>query len=241
MPNPKNNSLRILAAGNINLEGEFIWGSNYTFMVNISLEGETATGVYKPSHGERPLWDFPRASLAHREAAAYLVSEAIGWSLVPPTVFRDDGPAGPGSLQLYIEHDPNYNYFNFDPEDRQRLKSTVLFDYLINNADRKGSHLLVDPNKRLWLIDHGISFHEEDKLRTVIWDFCGEAIPSNLSRDIQLFLQLLKSDPVLLADLQKHLSPAEIRMLEARTAWLASASRFPNPPANRRAHPWPPV
>jgi hypothetical protein len=235
------NPLTILAEGELDLAGEFVWGSNYTFLVKAALQDEEITGVYKPSRGERPLWDFPRASLAHREVAAYLVSEALGWKLVPATVYRPDGPAGAGSLQIYIEHDPNYHYFNFGSEDRQRLKPTVLFDYIINNADRKGSHLLVDPENRIWLIDHGICFHEEDKLRTVIWDFCGESIPPELNRDMQEFLLRLRTDTELLKELGEHLLPVEVSMLEARTGWLASASRFPNPPANRRAHPWPPV
>lgn len=241
MPDPTLDPINILAEGELNLEGEFIWGSNYTFLVKATLDGEGVTGVYKPSRGERPLWDFPPASLAHREVAAYLVSKALGWDLVPATVYRSDGPAGAGSIQLYIEHDPNYHYFNFLPEDRQRLKPTVLYDYIVNNADRKGSHLLVDPENRIWLIDHGICFHEEDKLRTVIWDFCGEPIPPKLSQDIQQFNMRLKADQELMADLQQHLSQVEIRMLEARSGWLAGVSRFPNPPANRRAHPWPPV
>jgi streptogramin lyase len=120
--------------------------------------------------------DFPRASLARREVAAYLVSEALGWRLVPPTVYRKDGPIGSGSLQLFIEHDPGYHYFTFSDADRQRLHPVAIFDLLINNADRKGSHLLLDPDGHLWLIDHGLCFHREDKLRTVIWDFAGEPI-----------------------------------------------------------------
>lgn len=155
-----------------------------------------------------------RASLAHREAAAYLVSEALGWGLVPPTVFRKDGPAGAGSLQLFVEHEPDYHYFNFSNEDRQRLRPTVLFDYLINNADRKGSHLLIDPENWLWLIDHGICFHEEDKLRTVIWDFCGEPIPEELTAALQQFSQELAGGD-LTAGLSRHLHDREVHALAA--------------------------
>lgn len=108
------------------MEGEFVWGSNYTFLVSVEYQEKTRQAVYKPTRGERPLWDFPRASLAHREAAAFLVSESLGWGLVPATVFRKDGPAGAGSLQLFVEHDPEYHYFSFSDEDRQRLRSTVL-------------------------------------------------------------------------------------------------------------------
>ena len=112
-----------------------------------------------------------------RKAAAYLVSEALGWRLVPPTVYRQQAPIGPGSLQLFVEHDPEYHYFNFKEADRQRLRPVALFDLLINNADRKGSHVLLDPNDHLWLIDHGLCFHREDKLRTVIWDFTARQFP----------------------------------------------------------------
>ena len=169
--------LSVLQNGEITIKGEFVWGSNYTFLAEVCQEAQVVQSVYKPSRGERPLWDFPAASLARREAAAYVVSEALGWELVPPTVYRKKAPIGPGSLQLFIEHDPELHYFNLGEADKQRLRPVVLFDLLINNADRKGSHLLYDNHHHLWLIDHGICFHAEDKLRTVIWDFAGEPIP----------------------------------------------------------------
>ena len=152
-----------LQQGEMTVQGEFLWGSNYTFLVQVEHEGTQLAAVYKPSRGERPLWDFPTASLAHREVAAYLVSEASGWQLVPATVHRKDGPAGAGSLQVFIDHDPEYHYFNFSAEDRQRLRRVALFDLLINNADRKGSHILIDPDDHLWLIDHGAAlyFHHD--------------------------------------------------------------------------------
>lgn len=225
----------------MNLAGEFVWGSNYTFLVHIDFDENNISAVYKPSRGERPLWDFPRSSLAHREVAAYLVSEALAWNFVPPTVYRQDGPAGAGSLQLFIEHDPEYHYFTFSIEDRKRLSKTVLFDYLINNADRKGSHMLVDPQGKLWLIDHGICFHEEDKLRTVIWDFCDKQIPEELRNDLDQFNQRLQTDEQLLDKLHFHLSPTEVSALVARAAWLKNLYKFPNPPSHRRATPWPPI
>jgi uncharacterized repeat protein (TIGR03843 family) len=126
--------LRALEEGVISITGEFMWGSNYTFAVEISHDGQILQGVYKPTQGERPLWDFPRESLARREVAAYLVSEALGWGFVPPTVYRDDGPMGSGSLQLYVEHDPEYNYFSFSKEDLQRLRPVALFDDRITQA-----------------------------------------------------------------------------------------------------------
>lgn len=240
-PIPTEQTLDILITGRLELSGEFVWGSNYTFLVNIEKDDITLAGVYKPSRGERPLWDFPRASLAHREAAAYLVSEALGWGLVPPTVYRRNGLYGPGSLQLFIEHEPDYHYFNFRLEDRQRLRPVVLFDYLINNADRKGSHVLVDLEGRLWLIDHGISFHVEDKLRTVIWDFCGELLPEEYLTSISHLVESLHSGEKLVEQLSQHLTPVEIQMLGHRAEWLSSLETFPNPPEHRRSTPWPPI
>ena len=237
--------LRILQTGSISLQGEFMWGSNYTFLVQVSLEGQSIKGVYKPSRGERPLWDFPVASLARRETAAFIVSELLGWNLVPPTVLRKKGPLGAGSLQLFVEHDPEYHYFAFLKADRQRLRPTVLFDQLVNNADRKGSHILKDPDDRLWLIDHGVCFHAEDKLRTVIWDFVGEPIPEHLCADITRFNQrLLDSDDQpsdAMQQLLSYLSRAELRALQRRTSAIVAQGLFPAPDPYRRPFPWPQI
>lgn len=130
-----------LENGGYELRGQFMLGSNYTFLVDVHHEGETLQAVYKPSKGEQPLWDFPDNTLALREVAAYVLSEALGVHIVPFTVYRDDGPHGPGSLQHYINYDIEYHYFNFTPEDREKLRPVVLFDALANNADRKGSHV----------------------------------------------------------------------------------------------------
>ncbi len=231
--------LRIaLQKGELELEGQFMLGSNYTFLVNVHYEGQEIQAVYKPSKGEQPLWDFPESTLAHREVAAYLVSEALGWHFVPYTMLREDGPFGAGSIQQYIEYDPNYHYFNFTDEDKARLKPVMLFDLLCNNADRKGSHVIIEEETRkLWLIDHGLCFHEEDKLRTVIWDYAGQPIPDDLLKAVAL----LPSDQNLLADLQPYLSPREISALLARAGVLASSGVFPRPPRDRRAFPYPPL
>jgi hypothetical protein len=218
-----------------------MWGSNYTFLVEIQQAGNTLKAVYKPTRGERPLWDFPAATLARREVAAYLVSEALGWSLVPPTVYRRQGPIGPGSVQLFIEHDPEYHYFNFREEDRQRLRIVALFDSLVNNADRKGSHILVDPENYMWLIDHGICFHVEDKLRTVIWDFAGERLPDNLCHDIRSLRQKLEPGSELIPAIKQFLSNDEIQALGGRADRLVASGQFPNPNPNRRFQPWPPL
>lgn len=230
-----------LEKGELTVKGEFLWGSNYTFLVQLEYEGQTVEAVYKPTRGERPLWDFPAATLARREVAAYLISEAIGWKMVPPTVYSRKGPIGPGSLQLFIEHDPEYHYFNFEEKDRQRLKPVVLFDILINNADRKGSHILIGPDDHMWLIDHGICFHVEDKLRTVVWDFAGEQLPSELCENISSFTKTLRENSEITADLKKCLSPEEIDAIASRADRLLASGRFPNPHTSRRFQPWPPL
>lgn len=233
--------LNVLQSGEITIKGEFVWGSNYTFLAEVTRNGDMVLSVYKPSRGERPLWDFPPASLARREAAAYVVSEALGWELVPPTVYRRKGPIGPGSLQLFIEHDPELHYFNLEESDRQLLRPVVLFDMLINNADRKGSHLLLDKNHHLWLIDHGICFHAEDKLRTVIWDFADEPIPAVLMDDLHSFSQVLQPDTPVYKQLQALLIQPEINALAHRADRLLSLRKFPEPDPDQRSYPWPPL
>lgn len=241
MTTPADDILTALKQGVLAVQGEFLWGSNYTFLVQVEHEGIKMGAVYKPAKGERPLWDFPAATLAHREVAAYLVSEALGWKLVPPTVYREKGPVGPGSVQLFIEHDPEYHYFNFEEKDRQRLRPVVLFDILINNADRKGSHILVDAEERLWLIDHGICFHVEDKLRTVIWDFAGEHLPENLCEDISKFVKQMREPSWYTETLKEHISKEEFQALIGRADRLLAVGHFPDPHASRRFQPWPPL
>jgi len=232
------NLLSTLQHGELELKGQFMLGSNYTFLVHVRYEGQDMQAVYKPSRGEQPLWDFPDQTLAHREVAAYLVSQALGWNFVPFTTLREDGPYGPGSIQQFIEYDPNYHYFNFSGEDKERLRPVMLFDLLCNNADRKGSHVIIESGtNKLWLIDHGLCFHEEEKLRTVIWDYAGEAIPQDLLKA----LAHLSSDQNLLADLQPYLSPREISALVARAETLVVSGVFPLPPETRRAFPYPPI
>jgi uncharacterized repeat protein (TIGR03843 family) len=231
--------LNLLRFGEIKIKGEFVWGSNYTFLAEVDQNGDSIQSVYKPSRGERPLWDFPPSSLARREAAAFLVSEALGWVLVPPTVYRKKAPIGPGSLQLFIEHDPEVHYFNLSETDRQRLRPVVLFDLLINNADRKGSHLLFDKDHRLWLIDHGVCFHADDKLRTVIWDFAGEPIPEKLLDDLRCFRQVLIPGTTLYTEIQPLLNPDELKALVRRATYLVSIQQFPQPDPEERSFPWP--
>lgn len=234
-------TLDILQQGEIVLQGEFIWGSNYTFLTRITLGKDELLAVYKPSKGERPLWDFPSASLAKREVAAFWVSEQLGWKFVPPTVYREDCPLGPGSLQLYIEHNPEYHYFTFSREDIGRLRPVALFDILINNADRKGSHILIGEDKRLWLIDHGVCFHVEDKLRTVIWDFVDEPIPESYCQDIHQFIVTIEKRGDAYSVLAEWIKSEEIDAMIARGEKLLKSGVFPRPSSNKRHIPWPQI
>ncbi len=229
--------------GKLSLKGEFVWGSNYTFLIQADHEDISISAVYKPTRGERPLWDFPASTLTKREVAAFLVSEALGWDLVPPTVYRLDAPYGRGSLQLFIEHDPEYHYFTFSEADRARLRPVVMFDLLVNNADRKGSHIMMDNDQHLWAIDHGICFHAEDKLRTVIWDFAGEPYPEDLIRDLKNFLEKLNGNGEGSAEFQSilanYLGRYEIIALAARARAIIDQRTFPAPSNDRRQIPWP--
>jgi uncharacterized repeat protein (TIGR03843 family) len=229
-----------LERGEIELRGQFVSGYNYTFLVTVRHEGNEYLAVYKPQKGEQPLWDFPEASLAGRERAAYLVSEALGFGLVPLTVLRD-GPFGPGSLQRFVDYNPDYHYFSFKPSDRQRLRSLALFDLLVNNADRKGGHVMIEKRTRhLFAIDHGLCFHEEDKLRTVIWDFAGEPIPQDLLAALGDFRAKLASLG-LRGDLAAYLTEAELAALGSRLETLLNNPVYPFPPKDRRAFPYPPL
>lgn len=230
--------LEALKSGEITLQGQFLLGSNYTFLVHVHYQGRAIPAVYKPQAGERPLWDFPIGSLARREVAAYLLSELLGWHLVPCTVLRE-GPFGPGVVQQFIPHRPEYHYFVFTEEDRQRLRPVVLFDILANNADRKGSHVLIEKRtRRLYAIDHGLCFHEEEKLRTVFWDFAGEPIAGELLEAVRW---LHSSDRDLLSIFQPYLSSREIAALQQRVERLLAKPVFPYPPKDRRAFPYPPI
>jgi hypothetical protein len=233
--------LPVLQEGEIELQGQFMLGSNYTFLVKVKHAGGEIPAVYKPQKGEQPLWDFPENSLAGREVAAYLVSQALGWELVPLTVLRD-GPFGPGSLQQYIEYNPNYHYFNFKPEDRQRLRPVALFDLLVNNADRKGSHVFFQKRtRRLFAIDHGLCFHADDKLRTVLWDFAGEPFPPELLAALAGLRPGLGEAGELRRALSAYLYPVEIEALRGRLENLLNEPVYPAAPENRRAFPYPPL
>jgi hypothetical protein len=231
--------LRVLRDGDMGLEGQFMRGSNYTFFGNACISGEKVPFVYKPTRGEMPLWDFPARSLAKREAAAYLVSEELGWGLVPPTIYRRKGPLGAGSLQAFIPHNHDLHFFNFGRDDLERLRPFVAFDILANNADRKGGHILKANDGRLFSIDHGLCFHREDKLRTVIWNFAGEPIPESICSDLERFALKLLPGQEFHQALRTLLLVSEIKSMHKRILRLLAAGVFPAPPGSQRPFPWP--
>ncbi len=230
-----------LKQGVFSIEAQFMYGSNYTFFCDLIYQDKKLKTVYKPINGERPLWDFPNETLAGREVAAYLISEAAGWNFVPPTVYRKDGPEGPGSLQFFIEHDPEVHYFSFTVEDKQRLRPVALFDAMINNTDRKGGHLLIDEKNKLWVIDHGLCFHTDPKLRSVIWDFSEKHINKEEKQILHNLNSKLQRNTELYKGLIDFLSKEEIYAMIARIEVLLESNIFPSPSENRYSYPWPPV
>lgn len=238
-PEPASSSLALtpadLAEGDLDLLGLLPGSSNYTFLARLGDAGTLV--VYKPRRGESPLWDFPSGTLCQRETAAYLVCTAAGWSYVPPTVLRD-GPHGIGMVQQFIEHDPKYHALNLMPEHDTELKEIALFDLVINNADRKGGHVLRDADRRLWAIDHGVCFHVEPKLRTVLWDYIGDPIPLDALGAIKLLRKTVEGD--LAGRLGELLFPEEIESMMFRADKLLSDKVFPEPGPGR-PYPWPPI
>lgn len=231
----------LLGAGEIErVVSTALWGSNYAVLLSVRDAQLSAIAVYKPRRGERPLWDFPDGTLYQREYLAYLVSKALGWYLVPPTVIRD-GPYGVGSLQLFVEHDPGVTYFSLDDRFVGQLQCFAVFDYLVNNADRKGGHVLLDVRGRLWGIDHGLTFHAVPKLRTVIWEFAGQPVPASLLAGVECLRELLLSeDSWLSVPLRRFLSDREVAAFRGRVERLLASPLFPSPGAGPN-HPWPPV
>ncbi|MBX7233015.1 MAG: SCO1664 family protein [Caldilineales bacterium] len=233
-------ALQLLRQGEMKPLGAIPWSSNYALLFEVAQAATQILAIYKPRRGERPLWDFPAGSLYLREYAAWQVSEALGWQLVPPTVLRD-GPYGPGSLQVFIDSDPELHYFNVFPDHADDYRRIALFDAVINNADRKAGHCLVDAQDHMWSIDHGICFHADAKLRTVIWDFAGEPIPPDLGDDLCALESQLEPGGRLQNNLALLLSPEEMKALGQRLRRLLTERRFPRPDPARRNHPWPPI
>jgi uncharacterized repeat protein (TIGR03843 family) len=231
-------ALRLLEHGELELLGLLPRSSNYTFLAKATDGAAEALAVYKPRRGEAPLWDFPEGTLCQREVAAFVVADALGWPTVPPTVLRE-GPEGPGSVQRFVEFDPQQHFFTMQDERPDDFRRVALFDVVVNNADRKSGHCLLSTEGMPFCIDHGVCFHEEPKLRTVIWDFAGEQIPPPLLDDLRRFGERL-SARALRAGLGELLSERELDAMDARLAALIAAGSFPEPGSDR-PYPWPPV
>jgi uncharacterized repeat protein (TIGR03843 family) len=231
--------LHLLSEGQIEVEGLIPWSSNATLLVTVR-DGELSTlAIYKPQEGERPLWDFRYGTLGIREMAAYLLSEALGWGLVPPTVLRR-GPHGLGSVQLFIHARDDAHFFTIqdDPTYREDLMRLAAFDVVANNADRKSGHCLLDHEGRLWAIDNALTFHDDYKLRTVIWDFVEQPLPAGILADLAALRDLLAGDSQLVRALDQLLSGAEMTALRRRLQQLLQAGCYPAPGPGH-AVPWP--
>jgi Phosphatidylinositol 3- and 4-kinase len=229
--------LAMLSTGDVEVLGLLPYSSNYVFLSRLGSE-ENALAIYKPSKGERPLWDFPDNTLAAREVAAFRVSEAGGWGFVPPTVFRDDAPLGPGSLQLFIDHDPERHYFTLMEDGLDRFEEFVTFDIVVNNADRKSGHVLEAKDGRLWAVDHGLTFNAEPKLRTVIWELGGRSLSDRARVQLEDVAKQLAPGGSLRSELAELLSEEEAEATERRALDLLENGVFPEP-TSRYHLPWP--
>ena len=215
------------------------YGSNAVFEAILEGPDGDFRAVYKPRAGEAPLWDFPGGTLYRREYAAYLLSHEGGWDLIPPTVIRD-GPHGIGTMQVYIEHDPLVTFFSLRDERLEEFAAVAAFDVVTNNADRKGGDVLEDPTGRLWFIDHGLTFHGDYKLRTVIWEFQGDRLPDEIVERLRGTVRTLEPGTELERHLHEVLDVSEVEALRARLDALLEEAVYPWP-GLRRSVPWPPV
>jgi uncharacterized repeat protein (TIGR03843 family) len=230
-----------LQTGEIEIVGRLVQASNVTLLVavhgHVAGRGETvAAAVYKPIRGERPLWDFPDGTLAHREVAAFIVSEASGWDVVPPTVFREDAPVGPGMLQLWVDVREDRDVVELVRAADPRLRRIALFDAVVNNADRKGGHLLVRDDGIVQGVDHGVTFSIDPKLRTVLWGWRGTKLAQ---REAEALALLRRDLPRLEGALEPHLAPEELAAARERIEELIRSGRFPQPHPDWPAVPWP--
>ncbi len=229
-------ALELLQSGTIEVEGRLLDASNATLFCTVEANGVSAQCVYKPIRGERPLWDFPDGTLAGRELAAYEMSQASGWSIVPPTVMRE-GPFGEGMVQLWIDIDEGVDLELLVRSDRPQLRRMALFDAVINNADRKGGHLLpVTGGSHIFGIDHGIAFHCEDKLRTLLWGWRGR----QLSKNERATLERVRFNAELDERLLELLTRREVTATHRRIDRLLRTGVFPSPSGDWPAIPWPP-
>ena len=224
----------ILTDGNLTVTGRLVDASNATLYATVSLDSIEKTCIYKPVAGERPLWDFPDGTLADREYAAYLISDFLELDLVPLTILRD-GPYGPGMVQEWIDIDESIDLASYFSQDIPQLRAMAFFDAIINNTDRKIGHLLPTIDGNLFGCDHGVTFHEEYKLRTVLWQWAGDPL---LERELDALKKLADSIPAVL-DLSPHLQPAEIDALLGRIGQMFETGVMPQPSTQWPAIPWP--
>jgi hypothetical protein len=230
-------ALRLLTEGELDIEGRLVDASNATLYCGVELDSIAASCVYKPIAGERPLWDFPEGTLAYREVAAYAVSEALGWGIVPPTVLRD-GPFGPGMCQLWIDVDEDVDLAALARSDLPQLRRMAVFDAIVNNADRKGGHLLPTPDGHIFGVDHGVCFSVENKLRTLLWRWRGKRLEPEIVEVLQQFR--VELDGAVCEQLSALLSPPEVHATRRRVDRLISTGKYPQPSEDWPAVPWPP-
>jgi uncharacterized repeat protein (TIGR03843 family) len=235
-PVPEDVARDLLRNGTLELEGRMPWSSNATFLASLGDERGEILAIYKPRQGERPLWDFRTGTLCQREVAAFAVSDALGWEIVPDTVLRD-GALGIGSVQRFVDHDPEEHYFTLLATHAEQLRRFGVFDIVINNTDRKGGHCLLGADDHIWGIDHGVTFHEHWKLRTVIWDFAGDRLTAVERAGLECVLSAF--DGRLGATLAELLSPAEIAATHARAKHLLERGHFPVADDDYHNYPWP--
>lgn len=229
--------LRLLRDGELSVEGRLIDASNATLYCAVELDGQSVFCVYKPIAGERPLWDFPDGTLAGREVAAYLVSAESGWDIVPPTVMRD-GPYGPGMAQLWIDIDESVDLGGLVRSTIEPLRRMAVFDAVINNADRKGGHLLPVPGGHVYGIDHGVCFSSDDKLRTLLWSWRGKKLTTEALGVLTHLRCALDED--LGTALEPLLTVGEIARTRRRIDRLISTGKHPMPSGDWPPMPWPP-
>jgi uncharacterized repeat protein (TIGR03843 family) len=233
--------LDLLSTGTLEVEGRLVDASNVTMYCTVTGGGSEAACVYKPVAGERPLWDFPEGTLAGREVAAYAVSRAAGFNVVPPTVYRD-GPFGPGMCQLWIDTDPAVDAVALaHSTDDPALRHMAVFDAVINNADRKIGHLLPARDGHLFGCDHGVCFSADYKLRTVLWQWRGKRLPGRAVAALQHLGGVLADGGALAAELAQWLTPEELAATRSRIELLIEHKVHPYPPQDWPAVPWPPV
>ncbi len=230
-------ALDLLREGVIDLEGRLLDASNVTLVGAIRTGTLEAECVYKPVAGERPLWDFPDGTLAGREISAFLVSEATGWGVVPPTVLRE-GPFGPGMVQLWIDGDETVDLPAFVRRDDPALRRMAVFDAVVNNADRKGGHIIPTPDGHVYGVDHGICFSVDPKLRTLLWRWAGTPLPADAVAVLERLGDELRGE--LGERLHEHLTRREVRRTPQRVADLLRTGRHPLPSGDGPARPWPP-